>query len=36
MHIASEMVPRTPIIVLKVKRPLRFFVSYVQPTYAAF
>ena len=31
MHTASEMMLRAPIIVWKVKYPLYFIVSYVQP-----
>ena len=31
MHTASEMTPRAPIIIWKVKYPLRFVVSYFQP-----
>ena len=30
-HTASEMAPRPPIIVWRVKYPLRFIVSYIQP-----
>ena len=30
-HTASEMASRAPIIILKVKYPLRFVVGYVQP-----
>ena len=31
MYTASEMAPRAPIIFRKVKYPLRFVVSFVQP-----